>query len=78
MAKLKTWKRWGHFQCKELYGNAYDLRFAGQHPVRVVREADYRKMRAVYNAAIKWSRVPAGDDRQEMIALCKACERARK
>ena len=79
MAKLKSWKRWAQFDDGEPYGiQEYEGAFP-REPVAVIRESDYRKMRAVYNAAMKYGKEPGhfiGNEAWEK--LIRACERARK
>jgi len=83
MAKLKTWKR---------DASIVDPNWDGRTNAIVLIESDYRKMRAVYNAAMKWHELPYAtnsytsnartqhDEKLQSILekLEKACERARK
>jgi len=85
MAKrIKTWKRWelspkivstcGPFR---LFTNRDSN---AESAYRVLVESDYRKVMAVYNAAMKWSYVYEGNKNLGFSAqlLIKACEKAQK
>jgi len=88
MKQIKTWKRWALINVK---GEGFDTEGADvveRAPrndradftaVRVIADSDYRKMLAVYNAAIKYDKEPGhfiGNEAWEK--LIRACERARK
>jgi len=80
MAKrIKTWIWWARIVEDEPCGYLTQSAHDGDTKVRVLMESDYRKMCAVYNAAMKWAfENPALDQTKVITALQKACERARK
>ena len=85
---MKTWKRLG-YESKDgtLYiGSEEDLIDLQSlckdenHKLRIMRETDFKKMKRVYDAAMKWDEQPneEGTLRDQAIqGLWKACEKAR-
>jgi len=83
---MKTWKRWDYK--KEPLAYQQEIKSLADEVLqyRVMLERDYRKMLAVYNAAMKW--YDAGHARQTVqsladrantvVSLDHAIERARK
>lgn len=84
MKRFKTWERWdlafrickptGPFRLfSKKLGNDED-------PYIVMQQADYRKMKAVFDAAMRWSEVyVASDELDRLIGkLADACAKAAK
>jgi hypothetical protein len=78
MKRFKTWKRWAYVTKGGMSVGLFQDTKWDVH-CRVLLESDYRKVMAVYNAAMKYSALPSGAIcNKEHIALERACERARK
>jgi len=81
MKRIKTWKRWDYKA--EPLSYQHTIRGMGDtvQQYRVLKESDYRKMLAVYNAAIKYYNNLSGDldvEIENYEAFKLACEKARK